>query len=593
MPTLWPSLNIGFTFAAGLAVLSAIASAAAGCSSEDELPGRAHRDEGAGSDAGAPPPGPCVDTAVERRVWSLSRNEYDRTVKAILGDTSGVATTTFPPEARTNGFSMNPQAQVVDSKLVSLMMTAAETIASASLTTELGYIKNTLACSLAGSPTAGTPDPCAMSYIKSRGAALARRPLTDEEATDLYTSYLTGVQNPYDGTDATSSGVELVVTTLLQGPQFLYRTELGDPKDTTTSPVDLTQYEIASAISYLATGGPPDATLLAAAEGGTLQGDAIGTQYQRLLDTPEGHAQTTHFVLEWLDEDGIGNAGGSGGPVTQAIAQDMEAEAQGFVEEAVFHGAGTVQELLTGGYTFVNAELAAYYGLPTSGLGAAAMKQSLDPSSGRAGLLSQGAFLVGASAPGIPLLHRGHVIRDKVLCEQLPSTASLGLPNFTPPTLPAPGPGTTTRQQLTDAVGNAGVCFTCHQFFQPIGFALENFDAFGRFQTTQNGGSVDPSGQLVESSSIDSATGAIHDPKSVTAVSFSDSVGLAKALAASPRVGSCFASQVVSFASGKLAPLNECTAASIQAAANGSPTATIPQQFANYVKSKAFVSRTR
>jgi hypothetical protein len=596
MPTSRHLHNGGLTLAAGLAVLLASAPATNGCkggdlAGDDDSNGSAGADGGDAGNAG--PAGACVDTPVERRVWSLSRNEYDHTVAAILGDTAGLAATTFPPEARTNGFSINPQAQVVDSSLVGLMMTAAETIAAASLSNELAYIKSTLSCTLAASPTAGSPDPCATSYIKNRGAALARRPLTDEEATDLYASYLTGVQNPYDGTAATSSGIELVVATLLQGPQFFYRTELGDPKDTTSSPIDLTQYEIASAISYLATGGPPDAALLAAADGGTLNGDAIGTQYQRLLDTAAGHTQTESFVLEWLAEDGIGKAGGSDGPVTPAIAQAMQAEAQGFIEEAVFKGAGTVQELLTGSYTFVNAELATYYGLPASGLAATATKQPLDPSSGRAGLLSQGAFLIGASAPGIPLLHRGHVIRDKVLCEALPSTASLGLPNFVPPNLPPPADGTTTRQPLTETIGTGSVCSTCHQFFQPLGYALENFDPFGRFQATQNGGKVDPSGQLLESTSIDPDTGAIRDPKSFTKVDFADYPGFAKALAASPRVESCFASQLVSFASGRLTPVNACATAGVQISPSGSGPASIPQQLANYVKSKAFVSRTR
>ena len=552
---------------------------------------------GAGSDAGdAGMTAPCVDTSVERRVWTLSRREYDNTVNAILGDTSGLASTTFPPEARTNGFSQNPEAEVVGSNLVNLMMTAAETIAAASLTSELAYINKTLSCSLAANPTSGSPDPCAISYIKSRGAALARRPLTDSETNDLYATYLVGVQNPYDGTSATSSGVELVIATVLQSPQFFYRTELGDPNDTTSSPVALTQYEVASAVSYLATGGPPDATLVAAAAAGTLTGDAIAVQYQRLLNTPVGHAQTEDFVMEWLSEDGIGRAGTSGGPVTQALAQEMEAEARGFVEEAVFNGTGTVQELLSGSYTFVNAELASYYGLPTSGLGSTVTKLPLDSSSGRAGLLSQGAFLLGASnTQGVPLLHRGHIIRDQVLCEALPSVASLGLPGFTPPPFKTPPPGTTTRQALTSVIGTGAgnACHTCHQYFMPIGFGLENFDPYARFQTTQNGGMIDPSGELVESTSIDPATGPILAPESFTEVSFSNYLGLAAALAASPRVTSCFASQVVSFASGNVTPVDACTASSAQVSPNGSQTATIPQQFANYVGSKAFVWRTR
>lgn len=529
--------------------------------------------------------GTCVDGPMAaRRVWTLSRGEYDTSVKAVLGNGSNIAASTFPPESRaSSGFSKNPEAEVVDSNLVSLMMTAAETIASASLKTELSFISGTLSCTLAANPSASTPDPCAVSYIESRAASFFRRPITQEESDDLYATYLAGVANPYDSTSATSSGIELVVATLLQMPQFFYRTELGAPNDT-SSPTLLTQYEIASEISFLATGGPPDDTLLAAAKAGSLTGGEIASQYQRLLATPAGHVQMQQFVLEWLGEDQVGNKGSTSGPVTPAIAADMQAESANFVEEAVFHGAGTVQELLTGDYTFANTELATFYGLPATGLTSNMSKVSLGGSE-RGGLLSQGAFLVSNSSSGVPLLHRGRVIRNKVLCETLPSFASLGLPGFTPPPFVTPPTGTTTRQALTNAI--VGPCYTCHQYFQPIGYALEGFDPWGRTQTTQNGGAIDPSGQIVESTSVDPDTGLILDPANYTEVSFADYQGLTAALAAQPRASACFASQVVSYAAGRTTPLDDCATSAVQTGG------TVQQEFMSYVQSKAFVWRTR
>jgi hypothetical protein len=374
-------------------------------------------------------------------------------------------------------------------------------------------------------------------------------------------------------------------------PQFVYRTELGAAGDT-SSPVQLTPYEIASAISYLATGGPPDAPLVAAAEAGTLTtSDAVAAQYTRLAATPAGHEQVERFILEWLGGDQIDKAGSAASPVTPAIAKEMLAESQGFIDEAVFKGAGTVEELFTAPYTFANAELAAFYGLPTTGLTSSIAKLDLSPSSGRLGILSQGAFLVGSSAPGVPLLHRGRIIRNKFLCETLPAFASVGLPGFTPPPFSQPAFGTTVRQALSNEI--RGVCYTCHQYFMPLGYALEGFDSWGRSQSEQNGGTVDPSGVIVESTSVDPATGLILAPTSATEVPFADYPAFARALASQPRVRTCFASQVVSYASGQLSGLHDCAVEDVQAPASGASRATIQQHFLNYVRSKSFVWRTR
>jgi hypothetical protein len=551
---------------------------------QDPMPG--------GIPGGTAPTGACTDVLAPRRVWTLSRMEFDNSVNAVLGNASNQAQNSFPGENRANGFASNPQAEVVDSTLINLLMTAAETIAAQSVNNELTYITGTLACTLAASPTMASPDPCATKYITQRGQAFFRRPPTPDEVTDLYATYLVGVANPYANTAATASGVEIVLATLLQLPQFYYRTELGSPDDT-SSPVQLTQYEIASAIAFMASGAPPDDTLMAAAAaGGLTTADAITAQYQRLMATAAGHAQMEQVVLQWLGEDQIGLMGSSSGPLTPAVAGDMLAEARGFIEEAIFNGSGTVKELLSGSYTFANTELASYYGLPTAGTTSQVSKVPLAAASGRGGLISQGAFLVSTSKMGVPLLHRGKVIRNKFLCETLPSVASLGLPGFTPPPLQAPAAGTTTRQALTSEI--QGVCYTCHQYFMPIGFGLENFDSNGQFQTTQNGGAVDPSGAIVESTSIDPVTGLILDAKDVTQTTFSDYLGLSSNLAASPRVSYCFGSQLVSYASGRGDVRgDDCSVRGVQTAPGGSSDVTVQQQFLNYVQSKYFVLRSR
>ncbi|PWU12695.1 MAG: hypothetical protein C5B49_15905 [Bdellovibrio sp.] len=539
---------------------------------------------------------PCSNVLPTRKVWPLSRAEYDNTVNAALGNSSNQAQKLFPAEDRANGFTSNAQAEIVESNLVNLLMTAAETIASQSVAGEMNYLATDLQCTLSASPSPTSQDPCAINYIAARGAAFFRRPLTTDEVSDLYQAYLTGFNNPFPNTNATVSGIENVIVTALQSPQFFYRTELGLNSDTSSDPVQLTPYEVASAISYLATGSPPDATLLAAASSGSLNtAQAVTSQYQRLIATPAGKEKVAEFVLEWLGADQVSQLGNANGPLTPALAAAMFTETKDFVQEVVFNGTGTIHELLTANYTFLNADLAAYYGLPASNLGANFSRVSLGSDTDRGGVLSQGAFLVSASnvEAGVPLLHRGRIIRQQLLCEALPSAASLGLPGFTPPPFTNPPAGTTTRQALTKDI--VGTCYNCHQFFMPIGFGLENFDPFARYQTTQNGGTVDSSGELIEPASIDEDSGLILSSESFNQASFSGYLALASALAADRRTLSCFNFQVVSYASGRNnVGQDECSVRfASQSSRDGVSTATIQEQFQNYLQSQSFAWRSR
>jgi hypothetical protein len=151
--------------------------------------------------------------------------------------------------------------------------------------------------------------------------------------------------------------------------------------------------------------------------------------------------------------------------------------------------------------------------------------------------------------------------------------------------------GTTTKQALTKEI--IGVCLTCHQYFMPMGFGLEHFDPFGRYRSMENGATVDPSGAIVESASVDAATGLILKPTSFTQTAFADYPDLTSKLATDPRTAKCFANNVVSYASGRSVALDECAVRDTMTPPAGSSTATIQEQFVNYVQSKNFVWRTR
>jgi hypothetical protein len=534
--------------------------------------------------------GPCVSTIQPRSMWPLSGRSYDVTVHAALGDTSNQGETTLPVDSRANGYASNEGDYVVDSTRIGLLMTAAETIASNVGPAQMATIAKS--CTLSQNPSSSTPDPCVMQYVQTEGKQLYRRPLTTTEASGLYAAYLTGFQHPDPGVQPTLSGIQTVIATMLYSPEFLYRTELGDPSDTTSNPVTLTQYEIASAISYTATGGPPDSTLMALADSGLLASAAVyQQQFQRLVDSPDGHAQMAQFVMEWVGADKV-TATGGGGPISATLAQDMITETADTVEQALFSGSGELSELLTANYTFVNADLANYYGI--SGVAGSTFTKVTQPTSqGRMGILGQGSFLTASASTGVRPLHRGNVMLQQLLCENLPSFASLGLGNFTPPPFQTPPAGTTTRASLIDIIGTTGVCAECHQNFMYMGFGLENYDSYGRYQSTDNGGTVDASGFVPTSPGLDPATGQILHPESLTKADFSNFDGMAQSLGQDPRVSQCFAKQIIVYTSGRSdVTNNDCAVRSLQSsfqASNGKVVAG----FGAYLQSPQFVQRSR
>ena len=221
----------------------------------------------------------------------------------------------------------------------------------------------------------------------------------------------------------------------------------------------------------------------------------IDAQVRRLLATPAGKQQLARFVLEWVGADTVASQGNAESPLTPAIAAGMFDESSAFVQHVLFSSTGTVNELLTANYTFLSHDLATYYGVSPAPTGSAMQQVPLDTTR-RLGLLSQGSFLSASGSTGIPILKRGHAIRGRVLCQSLPSFASLGLGNFTPPPLTSPAAGQSRRQQLTVAIPTGSTCATCHQYFMPLGFAFEHFDTAGQYRTTDNGAVVDGSGAL-------------------------------------------------------------------------------------------------
>ena len=290
-----------------------------------------------------------------------------------------------------------------------------------------------------------------------------------------------------------SDGAQAVISAMLQSPYFLYRSELGTQGG---SAFALTPFEVATELAYLLTGTTPDDTLLTAADsvaGGSLTlASMVDQQTTRLIATTSASNATAimGFMTGWLGLDRLYTTAKDDTvyALTKAMRDNMNSESQSLILEA-FNGTGSFGDLLTANHTFLNKDLATFYGLPTTGLGTAFTSVALTASSPRdPGLLATGTILNGYARPDASSpTQRGHLVRTRMLCQDVaPPPPNLDT-TFKPSTTVE-----TTRQHFVNS-HSTGACYGCHQFMDWIGFGFESYDGFGRYRTTDNGLPVDDS----------------------------------------------------------------------------------------------------
>jgi hypothetical protein len=282
---------------------------------------------------------------------------------------------------------------------------------------------------------------------------------------------------------------------------------------------------MASRLSYFLWGSMPDEALFAAADADTLSTkEGIKAQAQRMLDDPKARIAVGQFHSQWLGYERI--QGATKDPAlfpewSSAVGALMEEETHQFIEHAIFDDGGTLKTLLTAPYTYMNSDLASFYGVASpAASGSDFVRVDLDPKQ-HAGLLTMGSLMAWyAHTNQTSPVHRGKLVREQFLCTPLKPPPK----NFM---APAVDPNATTRvrfaQHSTDPA-----CAGCHRLMDPIGFGFENIDAVGRFRSTENGHPVDASGNLTDSDVDGKFVGAIE---------------LADKLASSHEVEQCYATQ--------------------------------------------------
>jgi len=285
-----------------------------------------------------------------------------------------------------------------------------------------------------------------------------------------------------------------VLESMLLSPQFLYRLENGTPVSGTPGVLQVDSWGLASRLSYFLWASMPDDTLTAAASSGHLTTAAdVRTQAERMYGDDKTRSVVRHFNRYWLDIGGVDTQRKDATlfpDYTNAIGTLFRTQTETFAEHLYFDGGGTLKELLTAPYTYMNKTLAQFLGA-TGPTDDKFVKVSLDPTH-RAGLLTEPSILSwNASADRPSPILRGVFVRSKIFCDPPPAPP----PNIVDSRGTVTDPNATERDRLA-AHRTDSTCNGCHQFIDPPGLAFENFDAAGRWRDLEGGKAVDASGGL-------------------------------------------------------------------------------------------------
>jgi hypothetical protein len=458
----------------------------------------------------------CATEIPQARTWRLTNAQFRNTALTVFGFV-GPTTDQLPPDAQPEGFANQADRLGVQPLLASKYVLATDEIAASVVTRSGQFVK----CPLA-SLGSGT---CLRDFLTSVGTRAWRRPLTAPEL-DKYA----GLYASIAAANPPEVAFKGVVQALMLSPNFLFRTELGGGAGTTS----LTDWELASALSYMLLDAPPDATLMDLAAKGTLRDPATrAAQAKRLLAGAEASGIVGGFVRQWLQFDTLAQMPKDADlfpSYTPALVGDLLAENQTFVQQVLFDPAGdhSLKTLLTASDGYVNSRTAPLYGVQASGT--ALVKTPL-PAAQRRGLLTEAAFIAGASDPDdTSLPTRGRIVREQVLCEDVappPGNFSFDESKVTP--------DMTNREKFIVHTTNP-FCAACHAAFDGIGYAMEQYDPIGRFRTMDKMKTIDPSGTVALASGT---------------LTFSSYVDFIDQITKLPQTYRCVATQYDAYATGR------------------------------------------
>ncbi len=569
------------------AVVAGLQSGCAPAGAAREQPGETDASQ-ATADAGAAPVAPIAPAALGVSLFSascvtgqvtvdwsplrrISRVEYDNMVRDLLGDTTRPANA-FPPESPLSS-GVNFQAntyEAVSALIVQDYLQAAETLA-------LTAVSNTNTLNNTVLPCQTQDDPCAQQFISTWANTAFRGQLDSTESAALFQLYST-TKTQFDFV----TGIQAVMTAVLESPRFLYVMEFGSGT-TTGNVIPLSAYEIAARLALFLWRSVPDSTLMRAAASDQLSTvSQVQAQATRMLADPKAKGALDDFTTQWMQLQSTPTLGKDTQFTvwtgdTHLGAELVDETLTNFSQEVL--GDGGLADLLTSTSSYVNRDLATFYGdgpgnsTITTGSGPhVTVDDSALPDTNfvktaiphRAGILTNASVLATQAHTSLPSsVLRGKLVREQVLCDAIPPP---------PPGIPAPatalGDAGTTRALLEEHF-NKQPCVGCHQYMDPIGLGFGFFDATGAYQPNDaNGQTTVPQGGFP---AID-ATGKINAMLAgELSASFDGATDLVTQLEGSTQAQECFALQEFRYALSRIEGKDDaCSAKQFYAAFSAS-----------------------
>jgi hypothetical protein len=340
--------------------------------------------------------------------------------------------------------------------------------------------------------------PCAEQIINRLGMKAYRRPLNAHDRESLLGFYEKGKAQGGGFED----GIRLAIQAMLASPHFIFRIEPSPPNVKADEDYQISDIDLASRLSFFLWGSIPDEQLLRLASQNKLSQKAtLEREVRRMLADPKSEALASRFAGQWLrlqDLDKVRPDAFYFPDYTQQLADDMRRETELFFFDFVRRDRSVV-DLFTADYTFVNDRLARHYGIPN--VSGSDFRRVDYPDATRRGLLGHGSILVQTSLAN----RTSPVLRGKWVMEVL-----LGMPP------PPPPPGVPDLEETKDAKDGRPLttrermelhrkdptCNGCHQYMDPLGLALDNFDVTGKWRYRENSVPLDTRGRLYDGTNI-------------------------------------------------------------------------------------------
>ena len=337
--------------------------------------------------------------------------------------------------------------------------------------------------------------PCAKQIISSLVRRAYRRAATDADIDPLFAFY----QEERNKTGNFEAGIEMALRRILADPEFIFRFEPPPAGVAPKTAYRISDTELASRLSFFLWSSIPDEELLKLAIDGKLHQPAVlERQTRRMLADAKSRSLVTNFANQWLFLRELKNANPDvtifpdfDDNLRQAFQRETE-----MLFESVIREDRSVIDLLDADYTFVNERLARHYGIPN--IYGPDFRRVPVPNDARRGLLGHGSLQLVTSNPN----RTSPVMRGKWILENLLGTAAPTPPPDVPPLEEKPTATAKSVRERIEQHRASPTCAGCHKIMDPIGLAMENFDAVGQWRTDDEGVRIDASGQLVDGTAI-------------------------------------------------------------------------------------------